>query len=210
MKQILVVATVVIAFLGALVARGQDVALVHPAYNLSVGTVVVTVWAPTRSSRIILSQNVAAVFAVDGCDALTTFDAFADYERLSYDDRIKRKIEVTYGGRVFEGVLRPVGVLPLGLNLACVDINVRSPEGGPTLFPLSLMRAKQRIAIGDENVPLDLKPGTPFVDEKGKVAGMLTCVTRSGPVLLPAESIADFLKIARAFAPVSLAFRAPR
>lgn len=104
-------------------------------------------------------------FTINDCDFLTTFDAILEYERKN-DWSNKIKLQVTIAGKTVEGRLKTLGVNPLGLNLACIELD---PSIKIKKFSLSLSKEQFYtfpMALGAS--------GTPYLDNSHKIIGMST------------------------------------
>jgi hypothetical protein len=134
----------------------------------------------------------AVGFSAGDCDILTTYTAVEAYE-VRQGWGIEQKIEVSMGGEVREGRLRPVGVYPMGLDLACIDLDPQASNGKTWMMsPLALEGVTSGdFVIGDDF--FNAVPGTPFLDEKGKVAFMFVTNDGSFPEFIPAAKIRLFL-----------------
>lgn len=176
---------------GGFRVHSQDLTEVRPAYDLRVGTVQVAVWGalPSGERRYLELRN-AAAFLADGCGVVTPFSTVQKYEQWETRDDLQRSITIFIAGRSYPGRLRHVGVLPL----ACIDFGV-PPEDRPYLLPFEVetRHIAGLVLKSGVRISLDLLPGTPYIDDRGEVAGIA-----AEHQVIRGEVIRDFLQQARA------------
>jgi hypothetical protein len=176
----------------------QDEAL-HAPYGLEVATVEVRVWThldhirhnPDRDVRIYR----AAGFTADGCDIVTPWAIMVDYERRHDWPSIRAAIKITVAGGTYDGELRPVGPDALNAGLACVDFSPLPPGAYPVTFPLALEKAVPPAPVYGESLS-GLMPGTPLLNEKGRIVGVLVTNSEGFTGFVYAADLAAFLRLA--------------
>jgi hypothetical protein len=91
-------------------------------------------------------------------------------------------IDVMIAGIHYEGRLRPVGVYPLGFNLACLDISPNNASDRAVTFPMEVEKIQgTEVVYGDEQ-PLTLADlGLPLIDKHGRIVAVL--VGKSGETI---------------------------
>lgn len=189
----------IVSFIGdPMQAHAQDVTAIHPANYPEVGTLVVKRRLHlSRKTYLDVVIEKGTGFATTGCDFMTTFSAIAGYEKREAWPEERLKIEVAIAGKTYEGRLRPVGVYPFGLDLACIDLAAIPPDKHPVTYPLALAMAPPSNPSHDETLSTDIRPGTPFVDEKNRVVGMLILDAHGSPYLLSSSDLRRFLNEAK-------------
>ena len=156
---------------------------------------------------VVASETVTAFGFSPGegdCDIVTPFDVVLRYERWRYRSDVGGTIKVTIGGTTYDGALRPMGVYPLGLDLACIDLI--SPESGidPVKFPVQLGTDEGNPVLGDATPLSSDDSGMPLIKENGKLGlmmvGMSLYVTSDGlkqvPLVASNTTLRQFLRAA--------------
>lgn len=147
----------------------------------------------------------AVGFSTDACDFVTAFSNIEEYERshdwyvggetatLRQKSVIRRMLEVSIGGRRYRGELRNVGVFPMGLNLACIDLPV--PPGD--------IAGYHRLFVDDSRddpdlvMPPDTLQGTPILSEMGDVVSAFIFDPRGASRFTSGADIREFLREVR-------------
>jgi hypothetical protein len=178
------------------------------SHNGAIGTVVVKELEHLGKGNdqwVEIPGTKAAGFFADGC-FVTPFENLEEFERsrtwytgeesTAYQrkDGIRRMLEVTVGGKTYQGNLRDVGSFPMGLNLACIDFGDdrdREAAGGDLL-----------VSNCHENPGIDMPPstleGTPIFDYAGKVeAVFVTDVRDEGGSFISGADLLAFLREAK-------------
>ena len=180
------------------IVYAQDASGIRPAYGPAVVRVKVIERAnygrSDERSRVIAE---AAGFSAEGC-ILVPFDVVAMYESRQTWSNIDQRIEVFLDGqsKPHEGRLRNLGVMPLNLDLACIDLAPLSTDDRAFIFPLPLESTSADLLYG-ALIPLGTKPGTPLLNSKGRVVGMFISGAGDSALLIPAPNILRFLREAR-------------
>jgi len=176
--------------------------------NAAVGTVVVKqlqYFGHGVSKWIEIPGTKAAGFSTDDCDFVTAFDVLVEYDRsrdwyvgkekmtLRQRSVIRRVLEVSIGGKIYGGALRKVGVFPMDLNLACIDLEDAS-AGTSRIHHLYVDDSPQ---IPDFAMPPAVTEGTPILNEKGYVSSVYIPDTRDSSSFISGSDILKFLDEAR-------------
>ena len=176
--------------------RSQE-STIQPAHYLETGTVVVVqqLRDGRHSSHSVIVAK-AMGFATDDCDFVTTFDVVSKYEERETWEEVHQRIEVFIAGELYEGRLRPVGVYPMGLDLACIDLAPTPSGKHRTTHPLPLETASPSVPY-EGDLPPGMVPGAPLFNDKKRVVGMFDLTTDGTPVVISSSNIRRFLKEAR-------------
>ena len=197
----LVVVFVMMAALGSACTYGQGAF----SSNLGIGVIVVKGIVPLGHgiySYVAIPGKTAVGFATRDCEFVTTFSVVEEYERAqtwrvdqeSKDARRRNLpeyvLEVTFEDHSYRGELRPVGVYPMGLDLACIDIP-HTDSGMMNIRRLGL--SIEEGLIRDRIVPSDTIEGTPTLNKAGVVTSMYVGRDHESVHVLTAENIRWFL-----------------
>jgi len=180
------------------VVYAQDSSGIRPAYGPAVVHVKVIERAnygrSNERSRVIAET---AGFFTESC-LLIPFDAVAMYESRQTWSNIDQRIDVFLDGqsKPHEGRLRNVGIWPLGMDLACIDIAPLMADDRAFIFPLALEPTSSDV-LYDARIPFGIKPGTPLLNAKGRVIGMFIAGAGDSARIIPAAEILRFLREAR-------------
>jgi hypothetical protein len=176
----------------------QDAPGIHPAYGPWVVRVEVveTVHYGRGNDKDRVIAKAAGFFA-EGC-LLAPFDVVSLYETRQTWTEVKQKIEVYFAGqsKPREGRLRALGFDPLDLDLACIDVAPPTPDDRSVIFPLIIESDSSHLPYADA-IPPSTESGTPLVNDRGRVAGILLWGAGNSALLIPASNISRFLREAR-------------
>lgn len=185
---------IVLSIGGSLSASAQGSVTIHQALvaKLISVEIIETTHVRSRGDHDVVVAR-AAGFSAGDCDIVTTFDVVVEYDRRQTWPEVRQRIDVIIAGIRHKGVLRPVGVYPERMNLACIDF---APSSREVVYPLFFAT--------DLPSPLFLEgelsgadPGAPLVNEKGRVVAMLM-TGQPSPQFIAAPDIQRFLKMAAA------------
>jgi hypothetical protein len=176
------------------VSHAQESIQIHPALSSEMISVVVKEIVSVRhhGDRDVTIAS-ASGFSAGDCDIVTTFGVVAEYERRQTWSEVRQKIEIIVGGIPHEGLLRPIGVSPGNFGLACIDF--ASAADRSVIHSLSFA-ANLPSPIYAEGTLSRVRPGSPLINEDGKVVAMLATDERGFPQLIGAPDIRRFLKMA--------------
>ncbi len=195
-------------------AHAQDSkTVVHPAPAAPVITVTVTDLYRTKhghQSEVVIAQAVG--FPNDTCDVITTFDVVKKYEERQTWSNVTQRLDIVVDGTPYPATFRDIGFYPLGLNLACIDFE--SPflhaELKIPVLPLALDSSGGPSSLSyDDTEIAKSNPGTPFLNNQGKVSSVLVAADNGQLEFASADDVRTFLKVAANVAPRPTLFRRP-
>ncbi len=171
----------------------------HPAPASKIITVTVSELRRTRDGHdkeVMIAQ--AAGFPNDTCDVITTFDVVKSYEERQTWKNVRQKVEVEIDGNRYPARFRDIGFYPLGLNLACIDLDsplLRS-QLQLSVLPLESDSPDFSSVSYDDLEIAKTDPGTPFLNQRGEISSVLIA-TPNGPLEFASpEDIRRFLNAA--------------